>query len=261
MTLWVCVSAYLPSYPLVCKWRVRVHVHVFGVFFWGDEGIQRDQRNWWDSVVFMMAVVRGRRHSWSTHSRSGGGLAVSRPRYHFDSWHGWLPQKAGHGRMDVLALRFVHRDRITQPEWKLSPFDGHSTPGKVWNGVNTMRGITSSLPSGMVSTVTSLRPMALTITLVLFIRWSWTEMLHISMHRQLGFNFSSWSGTPGDFRDVRNSSVFEIECKLYDGRVPPHCSLVFQPEVLHLLLPKYSLEWSFWKLFLNLLRQVCCELG
>ena len=38
----------------------------WGFSLWG----MRDQKNWWDSVVFMMAVVRGRRHSWSTHSHS-----------------------------------------------------------------------------------------------------------------------------------------------------------------------------------------------
>ena len=86
-----------------------------------------------------------------------------------------------------LALSLVDRDRITQPEWELPPFHSHSTPGQREAKHDPRE--QNSLCSSSVSTVTNLRLMSRTMTLVLFMTRSSMEMLRITRHRQFNFSF------------------------------------------------------------------------
>ena len=91
---------------------------------------------------------------------------------------GMLPQVKTYP-VERLTLRFVHCDGIAQPEWELSSLDHQSTPGQ--GKPEMMRGRTNCLRSISVSTVTRCRLIYLTMTLVLFISQSWTEMFLVTI--------------------------------------------------------------------------------
>ena len=107
--------------------------------------------------------------------------------------------------VQCLALRLVHRDGIAQPKWELASFDGQSTS---WQSEpkHNAREDESSVPhqglyGNQVSADLSHYHFGVVHQPILYRDVSCYHAQTI----QLQLNLSSCSGTPGDFRELRNS--------------------------------------------------------